>query len=125
MYKKGQSIVSNENTNQGETENSPARSKGNNMLAIDWSHTRDFAIFDGENARIVPVNKLIDEAKKADMVVIESGAPLSVIYRLCRLTSVYTVDPQYVAKERENRRLPKHKSGNSSGIPVIDGGGRG
>ena len=81
------------------------------MLAIDWSHTRDFAIFDGKEAKIIPLNKLIDEAKKSDMVVIESGAPLSVLYSLCRLTATYTIDTQQVAHERESRGFPKWKSG--------------
>lgn len=81
------------------------------MLAVDWSHTRDFAVFDGEDAKIVPLTRLMEKAKKADMVTIESGAPLSVVYRLCRLTSVYTVDPGEVAKERKNRGLPKYKFG--------------
>lgn len=81
------------------------------MLSIDWSHTRDFAVFDGDKAKIVPLNKLMEEAKKADMVVIESGAPLSVLYRLCRLTPTYTLDPGEVAREREARGLSKYKSG--------------
>lgn len=81
------------------------------MIAIDWSHTRDFAVFGGDEAKIVPLNKLMDEAKTADMVVIEAGAPLLVIYRLCHLAPTYIVDTQRVAKERESRGLPKYKTG--------------
>lgn len=81
------------------------------MLAIDWSHTRDFAIYNGEQAKVVSINTLIGEAEKTDMVAIESGAPLQVIYRLCRLAPTYTIEPRDVAKERENRGLPKCKSG--------------
>lgn len=88
----------------------PKRERGD-MLAIDWSHTRNFAIFDGEEATIVPLSKLIDEAKRADKVLIEAGAPLVVIYRLCRLTPTYTVDATDVAKEREERGLSKYKLG--------------
>lgn len=81
------------------------------MLAIDWSHTRDFAIYNGKEAKIAPMSTLIGEVKKAGMVVIEFGAPLPVIYRLCRLVPTYTVEPKGVGRERENRGLPKYKSG--------------
>jgi hypothetical protein len=81
------------------------------MLAIDWSHTRDFALFDGRDAKIVPLSELMDTAKKADVVVIESGAPLSVVYRLCRLVPTYTLNPNEVGREREARGLPKYKAG--------------
>ncbi len=82
-----------------------------NMLAIDWSHTKDFAVCNGNGAKIMPLNELLEEAKKTDLVVIESGAPLSVLYELCHLTSVFTIEPTDIAKERKDRGLPKYKSG--------------
>lgn len=79
------------------------------MLGIDWSHTRDFAIYDGTEAKIVTLSELTDAAKKSDKLVIEAGAPVSVLYRLCRLCPTFTIDAHRVAELREERGLSKFK----------------
>jgi len=81
------------------------------MLAIDWSHTRDFATYDGHEAKVVPLKELVDAVKGTDRLVIEAGAPVSVTYRLCRLCPTYAIDPQRVANLRKDKGLSPYKNG--------------
>ena len=81
------------------------------MLGIDWSHTRDFAVHDGKESAILPLDKMLVRAKEDGVVAIEAGAPVSVLYRLTRLCRVFLVSPFAVAQERERQGLPKRKSG--------------
>ena len=90
------------------------------MLGIDWSHTRDFAVHDGKEGAILPLDRMLARAREDGAVAIEAGAPVSVLYRLARLCKVFLVSPFAVAQERERRGLPKMKSGTEDDL--IDAG---
>lgn len=85
------------------------------MLAIDWAHAKDWAIYDGKEARLVPwqwnengkKTTIADIAKWEGCAVIEHGAPLMYLYRLVRIVPTYTVSPNDVATEREYQGLEK------------------
>ena len=90
------------------------------MIAIDWAHTKDFAVYDGKDAKLIPWSwlegqgkkkscvSIVDLAKKHDRVIIEHGAPLMYLYRLVRSgVPVYTINPKEVATERERLGLDK------------------
>lgn len=72
------------------------------MLAIDWAHTKDFAICNGEETKLVPWPKVMELAKQEDRVVIEHGAPYLYLYRLVKVAPTYTITTEKVAQRRES-----------------------
>lgn len=73
------------------------------MLAIDWAHTKLFAVCNARTAELLPWPKVIEKAKAEKGAVIEAGAPLAYLYRLARAVPTYTVPGHVVAAERERR----------------------
>lgn len=81
------------------------------LLGIDWSHTRNFAVYDGQAGSILPLEEMLRLAKEAGAVAIEQGAPISVLYRLVRTCSVFPVPPHAVAEARKEKGLDAFKMG--------------
>lgn len=63
------------------------------MIAIDWSHTKDLATYDGKKVRIETIKSLLSRMAKESMnavqstqglhfAILEQGCPLSLIYQL-------------------------------------------
>jgi len=77
------------------------------MLAIDWAHTKDFAIYDGKTAELIPWTEVIKRVKGQDKAVIEHGAPLLYLYRIAKIVPTYTILPNFTAKERTRLGLEK------------------
>ncbi|GAH74091.1 unnamed protein product, partial [marine sediment metagenome] len=76
------------------------------MLGVDWSHTKFFAVHDGEKGEIVDKAQLIELAK-GQPVAIEQGCPLSIAYELARKATLYYVPAQAVAQYREENGIEK------------------
>lgn len=71
------------------------------MLAIDWAHTKDFAICNGKETKLVPWPEVMELAKQEDSAVIEHGAPYLYLYRLFKAVKTYTIPSEKVTAERE------------------------
>lgn len=80
------------------------------MIAVDWSHTKNYAICSGLDTKIVDNNKLLELAK-GEKVVIEEGAPLITLFKLSRISQLYSIPNTVVIEERRKRGLNEHKSG--------------
>lgn len=76
------------------------------MLGIDWSHTKYFAIYDGENGQVVDKSKLLEMAK-GQAVAIEQGCPLSIAYELARKATLYYIPATSVANYRLEHGIEK------------------
>lgn len=76
------------------------------MLGIDWSHTKYFAVYDGEKSQVLDKTQLIEVAKGQE-VAIEQGCPLSIAYELARKATLYYVPAQAVAQYREENGIEK------------------
>lgn len=77
------------------------------MLAINWAHTKDFAVYDGKEAKLLPWKEVLELAKEHDKVIIEHGAPLLYLYRLVKTAPTYTITPDRTAARREELGLAK------------------
>lgn len=88
----------------------PALARGgvhpHQLLGIDWSHTKYFAVFDGQSGQIVDKVQLIEMAD-GQAVVIEQGCPLSIAYELARRGTLYYIPTQAVAAYRERHSIEK------------------
>lgn len=76
------------------------------MLGIDWSHTKHFAVYDGEKAQVVDRARLMEMAKGQEAA-IEQGCPLSIAYELAREAKLFLVPATEVAKYRDEHGIEK------------------
>lgn len=77
------------------------------MLGIDWSHTKNFAVYNGKKAEIITWPEVIERSKKEGAAAIEHGAPILYLYRLAKTVPTYTIHAITVAEERERLDLEK------------------
>lgn len=76
------------------------------MLGVDWSHTKYFAVHDGEKSQVIDKAQLMKLAGDQE-VAIEQGCPLSIAYELARKGTLYYIPTQAVAHYREEQGLEK------------------